>query len=97
MIENAFKSYNGLLILKYLTSTPDSEKYQAEIASSLNLPPQTVNRVLRKLSSLGLIIENRTRGKLIFYKIDIDHPLIKALLPLFKEWNSIDMYMAKKE
>lgn len=97
MIEEAFKSYNAPLILRYLTSTPNLERYQAEIAMALHLPPQTVNRVLKDLSSLGLVIENRKRGKLVFCKINIEHPLIKALLPLFNDWDAIDKYMKERE
>lgn len=97
MIEVAFKSFNALLILRYLTSTPNSERYQAEIATSLHIPSQTTSRVLKDLSSLGLVIENKKRGKLVFYKINIEHPLIKALLPLFDDWDAIDKYMEERK
>jgi len=97
MIENIFKSRYSLSILRILTKKPDAELYQAEIATTIKVNVQTVGRVLKELVDANLVIENRERGKLVFYKVNKSHPLIKALMPLFENWDNIEDFLTKSE
>lgn len=95
MIGDILKGKHTLTILKVLFDASDRELYQAEIATLARLNAQTVNRILKELSGHRMVLENRNRGKLVFYRIDKEHPLVESLAPLFSRWGEIESYCKK--
>lgn len=65
-------------ILKYLATHPSEECVEKDIQEATSISKAGVNLALRSLAKDGLV-ERKKRGKLSFYDINLDNPLIRQL------------------
>jgi predicted nucleotidyltransferase len=72
-------------VFEFFLSDPMREYHQRELARSAKVSVGSANRILRLLADLGLLTRRR-RGRMIFYKLDAEDPVVrqfKALLNVY--------------
>jgi len=81
-----FFATNYNKILKYLADHPSGEYTEKEVREATGVSKSGVNLALRELSEDGLVVLQK-RGKMSFYSVSLDNPLIrqiKVLINLMK-------------
>ena len=87
-------------IIKLLISYPEQTFYERQIANSAKISIGGANQALQALTNFGLI-KKETKGRMHFYQINLDNPLIKQikiinnLIILQKILNKIKPYALK--
>lgn len=76
MPQACFISTSHQHVLAFLASRPDARYYDAEITKATGLSAGAVNQALRDLAKDGYLIQE-TKGRMKFYSIDIDNPIIR--------------------
>ncbi len=80
-IEQLFNKTN-IKIVKLLCENPLDEFYEREIAKEAGVSVGSANRILRELLSIG-IVSKREKGRLHFYKINMNEPIVRQMKILF--------------
>lgn len=77
-----FITETSLKVLTLLAGDPMKEFYQREIAKKTKVSVGAVNQILRTLAEREIVTEDK-RGKMIFYKYNIQNPVSRQLKIFF--------------
>lgn len=69
-------------ILNFVFANPTKEFYEKRIAESTKVSVGACNRYMKKLSEMGFLLKEK-RGKMNFYKLNGENPLVRQLKLLF--------------
>lgn len=78
MIEELLFNTSAQKILKFLLSNPDIKFYDREISRLSGVKKSSANYSLRALIEAGIVL-TETRGRMIFYFVTLQDPLIRQL------------------
>lgn len=65
-------------ILSFLADNPDQQFYGSQISKMANVSMGASNQILKELTLKKFVIAEK-KGRMIFYKIDKNHPLVKQI------------------
>jgi predicted nucleotidyltransferase len=91
-----FITETSLKVLALLAGDPMKEFYQREIAKKTKVSVGAVNQILRILAEREIVTEDK-RGKMIFYKYNIQNPVSRQLKILFNVNDLSDLVRQLKE
>lgn len=77
-----FITETSLRVLTLLASDPMKEFYQREIAKEAKVSIGAVNQILKSLAEREIVTEDK-RGRMIFYRYNLQNPVSKQLKILF--------------
>lgn len=77
-----FITETSLRVLTLLASDPMKEFYQREIAKEAKVSIGAVNQILKSLAEREIVTEDK-RGRMIFYRYDLQNPVSRQLKILF--------------
>jgi len=78
-----FSSTARVQVLRLFFEHPDSQFYQREIERETGQPIRAVQREVKRLEEIGLLISS-TEGNRVFYRLNPEFPLLAALTALFQ-------------
>ncbi|MEM2902628.1 MAG: HTH domain-containing protein [Candidatus Bathyarchaeia archaeon] len=81
-LTDIFMSKAQVKLIEYLLNNKDKVFNQSFLATTLNLSPSTIARVIEPLARLGLIKYERFGGGMKILCLNTEDPVAKALLEL---------------
>jgi len=72
-------------IIEFLITNNAGDFSKTELSTKLGLSVTTVRKHLRDLEEQGVVSVSRKVGKITFYKINFDHPLISSISKIVTE------------
>jgi DNA-binding transcriptional ArsR family regulator len=82
-LEVLFSSGARVQVLHLFLSHPDSQFYQREIERETGQPIRAVQREVKRLEEIGLLISS-TEGNRVFYRLNTGFALLTELTALFR-------------
>ena len=82
-LEVLFSSAARVQVLQLFLQHPDREFYQREIERETGQPIRAVQREVKRLEEIGLLIRS-SEGNRVFYQLDPEFPLLAELTALFQ-------------
>jgi DNA-binding IscR family transcriptional regulator len=84
-LTDIFTSKAQVKLIEYLLNNKDKVFNQSFLASTLNLSPSTIARVIEPLAKLGLLKYERFGGGMKVLCLNAEDPVAKLLLELNEE------------
>jgi DNA-binding transcriptional ArsR family regulator len=82
-LEVLFSSAARVQVLQLFLQHPDREFYQREIERETGQPIRAVQREVKRLEEIGLLIRS-SEGNRVFYRLDPAFPMLAELTALFQ-------------
>ncbi len=93
-LESLFRSRAQVLILKLLFLNSSGEFHANDIARKTDLAPSTITKEMPLLLNIGLVIR-RTRGNLVFYKLNDQSVIFNELKRIFLKFEMFDEIISR--
>ena len=87
MLSKTFGSSKAKII-DFLIINNTSDFSKTELSTKLGLSVTTIRKYLRELEEQGIVIVSRKVGKITFYKINFNHPLVSSISKIIKKEES---------
>jgi DNA-binding transcriptional ArsR family regulator len=88
-LEVLFSSVARVHVLHLFLSHSDSQFYQREIERETGQPIRAVQREVKRLEEMGLLIRS-TEGNRVFYRLNPEFPLLEELTALFRSATGVE-------
>lgn len=84
MLSKTFGSSKAKII-DFLIINNTSDFSKTELSTKLGLSVTTIRKYLRELEEQGIVTVSRKVGKITFYKINFNHPLVSSISKIIKK------------